>query len=45
MMVGRHTTPSSSVLIVFVMRSGIDANRFEPISLSFMKPLMIFRRR
>ena len=34
---------SPSVLIVFVTRSGIDASRFSPSSLSFMKPEMILR--
>ena len=42
---GRHTAPSSNVLIVLVMRSGIEAKRLFPISLSFMNPLMIRRFR
>jgi len=44
MTVGRCTLPASpSVLIVFVTRSGIDASRFSPSALSFMKPEMILR--
>ena len=42
--VGRLRTPRR-VLIVLVMRSGIDANRFSPNALSFMKPEMIGRLR
>ena len=45
MTVGRLATPPDARLIVLVMRSGIDANRFSPNALSFMKPEMIGRLR
>jgi hypothetical protein len=39
----RLTCPPSAVLMVFVIRSGMDASRFAPMALSFMNPATMVR--